>query len=94
MLRTAFILALACIMSVCAWGQVFEEEREGLNALLGRLETSLTAQNPPLWSLFSPLGTLAITGRHDGSYIAVRRDDLRRNPDAAAAFVLPPGTTA
>lgn len=94
MLRTAFIFVLACIISICAWAQVFEEEREGLNALLAQVETSLTAQNPPLWSLFSPLGTLAIAGGSDGGYIAVRRDDLRRNPEAAAAFVLPSGTTA
>jgi hypothetical protein len=94
MLRTALTLALTCIICVCAWAQVFEEEREGLNALVAQVETSLTTQAPPLWSLFSPLGTLAIAGGRDGSYIAVRRNDLRQHPEAAAAFVLPPGTVA
>jgi len=94
MLRTALVLVLAGVVGACACAQVFPEEREGLETLLGQIETSLTTQTPPMWSLFSPLGSLAIAGKGDGSYTVVRRDNLRNNPDASAAFALPAGTAA
>ncbi len=92
--RKSLVCLFVCLTCAGAWAQMFPEERDGLNALLDQVERSLTTQTPPLWSLFSPLGSLAIAGNGEGSCTTARRDELRRNPGAAAAFALPPGARA
>ena len=92
--RKGLVCLLVWLACAGAWAQMFPEERDGLNALLGQVESSLTSQTPPLWSLFSPLGSLAIVDNGAGRCTTARREELRRDSGTAEAFALPRGARA
>ena len=47
MSRKGLVCLLVCLACAGARAQMFPEERDGLNALLGQVESSLTSQDRP-----------------------------------------------
>lgn len=63
-----------------------------LEGLLNQALSALTAGKPELWSLFSSQGSLLVLGG-EGKALVARRAELRSQPDLAARFHFPAGTT-
>jgi len=63
-------------------------DERGVEALLTKTAKSLSSGRPPLWALFSPQGSLAVmeASKHT---TAVRRGQLRSDPELARRFRLP-----
>jgi len=77
-------------MVLPAWG-LTDRDQTGLDELLSSTVSTLTCQEPELWSLFSTQGSTAII-RADEGFVAANRGRLKSKADLSAAFVLPAGT--
>lgn len=86
-----FLLVVTIMtVSASAWA-LTEKEQAGIDDLIARTMGALTAQESPVFELFSTQGSAAVIGTEEG-FVAASRAKLKSKEELAAQFTLPKGT--